>query len=337
MTRLTAGLGLVALGLCAIASPAQAWHLTKEIHLPGAEGWDYLSVDPGHGHLFVAHGTHVDVIDLSRLESVGSIPNTPGVHGVAVADDLGRGYISAGGSNSVIVFDLKSLARVGEIKTTGANPDAILYHRATHRVFTFNGRGRNVTVIDATKGEVIGTIPLDAKPEFAVADETGHIFVNLEDRNSIARIDPATLRVTATWPLKGCDEPTGLAIDGAHRRLFSVCDNNVMAIVNSASGQLAATVHIGDGPDATGFDATSQLAFASAGDGTLTVVKEQTPDTFTVTDTVQTRAGARTMTLDERTHRLFLATAQRDRPGNPATHERPKIVPDTFEVMVFEP
>jgi DNA-binding beta-propeller fold protein YncE len=323
--------------LWALASPARAWHLVKEIHLPGTEGWDYLAVDTERDHLFVTHGTHVEVIDLKSLAPVSSIANTPGVHGVAIASDLGRGYISAGASNSVVVFDLKSLARIAEIKTTGENPDAILYDHTTHRVFAFNGRGRNVTVIDATHGTVVGTIPLDAKPEFAVSDEAGHLFVNLEDRNSIARIDPATLRQTATWTLMGCEEPSGLAIDRAHQRLFTVCSNHVMQIVDASSGRLVASEPIGDGPDAAAFDEKSQLAFASAGEGTLAVVKEQTSDTFAAPETVPTRRGARTLTLDPRTHRLFLATAQRERPANAAGHERPKIVPDTFEVLVLEP
>jgi len=340
LNHLMASQALVAICLAGVMTPATAYHLAREVKLAGAEGWDYLTFDAARGQLFVTHGTHVEVLDGATLAHAGTIGNTPGVHGVAISDALAHGYVSAGAASSIVVFDLTSLARLAEIKTTGDNPDAILYEPTTHRIFTFNGRGRNATVVDTAKNTVVGTIALDAKPEFAVHDGTGRVFVNLEDRNSLAAIDARTLVVTATWPLVGCEEPTGLAIDRQHHRLFAACSNKVMAVVDSTTGHGVAQVPIGDGVDGAAFDATKQLVFASGGDATLTVIHEETPDTFTVVETVTTKPGARTLTLDERTHRIFLATAQR-KPAAAATpdqpHPRPTVVPDTFEVLVVEP
>jgi DNA-binding beta-propeller fold protein YncE len=318
---------------------AKAYHLTHEVKIAGDTGWDYLTFDAPGNRIFVSHGTRVEIVDAKTLTPVGAIADTPGVHGIAIAQDLGHGYVSAGAASILVVFDLATLARVGEIKT-GANPDAVLYEPGTQRVFSFNGRGRDVTVVDAVKNEVIGTIPLDAKPEFAVSDGAGHVFVNLEDRNSVAQIDAKTLTVTATWPLAGCEEPSGLAIDRKHHRLFSVCGNKVMQVVDSVSGRAVGQLPIGDGVDGAGFDDSAQLAFASAGDGTLTIVKEQGPDKFAVQQTVKTKSGARTMTVDERSHRVFMSTAQRGPvPAATAAQPRPRgpVIPDTFEVLVIEP
>lgn len=331
---------LAAIFLAGVTAPAAAYHLAREVKLAGAEGWDYLTFDASRGRLFVTHGTHVEVLDSTTLKLTGAIADTPGVHGVAIADSLAHGYVSAGATSSIVVFDLTSLARLAELKTTGDNPDAILYEPISHRVFAFNGRGRNVTVVDTAKNRVAGTIALDAKPEFAVHDGGGRVFVNLEDRNSLAAIDARTLALTATWPLLGCEEPTGLAIDREHHRLFAACSNKVMVIVDSMTGHGIAQVPIGAGVDGAAFDSAEQLAFASGGDGTLTIIREETPDKFSVVETVATRPGARTMTLDERTHRVFLATAQRN-PVAPATpdqpHPRATVVPGTFEVLVVEP
>lgn len=323
-----------------VATSAWSYHLVHEVQLPGTEGWDYLAVDEQASRLYVSHGTHVEVIDTKTLKSVGVVDQTPGVHGIAVASDLGRGYISAGASGSVVVFDLKTLARLAEVKTTGANPDAILYEPVTHRVFTFNGRGRNATVIDARTNEVIGTIALDAKPEFAVSNAAGEVFVNLEDTNSIAQIDAKTLEVRARWPLKGCEEPSGLALDRANARLFSVCSNEVMEIVDAGSGRIVGQAHIGKNVDGAGFDADKHLAFASGGDGTLTVVKEEGPEKFSVAETVKTKAGARTMTVGPSTHRVFLSAGERQAapPAAPGQPRTPPIIKEgTFEVVVVAP
>lgn len=332
----------VAMGLCWLSvSPAYAsHHVASELKLPGNDGWDYLAFDSEHGRLFVSHGTRVEVVDTDKLMPAGSIADTPGVHGIAIAPDLGRGFVSAGGSSSVVVFDLKSQARIAVIKTTGENPDAILYEPHSHRVFTFNGRGKNVTAIDAVRNTVLGTISLNAKPEFAVYDDAGNLFVNLEDTNSIAEIDPQKLSVKATWHLAACDEPSGLAIDRAHHRLFSVCSNKIMEVVDASNGHSVAQLPIGENVDGAAFDSGAQLAFASGGDGTLTVVREETPDRFSVLETVHTKAGARTLTLDEKTHRVYLSTAQRGPAPAPVAGQpraRPPIVPDTFEVLVVEP
>jgi DNA-binding beta-propeller fold protein YncE len=325
--------------LAAACAHAGAYHLAHEVKIAGDMGWDYLTFDaPGH-RLFVSHGTRVEIVDTQGLTPVGAIADTPGVHGIAIANDLGRGYVSAGASSMVVVFDLKTLARIGEIKT-GANPDAILYEPDTQRVFSFNGRGRDVTVVDAVKNEVIATISLDAKPEFAVSDGAGHVFVNLEDRNSIAQIDVKSLAVTSTWALQGCEEPSGLAIDRKHHRLFSVCGNAVMNIVDSLDGKAVAQVPIGKGVDGAAFDDSAQLAFASAGEGTLTVVKEQSPEKFKVVASVPTKTGARTMTVDQATHRVFLSTAQRGAvPAATEAQPRPRapVIEGTFEVLVIEP
>ncbi len=330
--------GLLVLSAAAEADPR--YHLEQTVALPGDGGWDYLAVDAPSQRLFIAHGTRVDVIDTGSLTRVGEVSDTPGVHGIAIAADLGRGYISAGRANAVVVFDLKTLARIKDIKSTGENPDAILYDGATRRVFAFNGRGRNATVIDAVSNEVVGSIPLDAKPEFARADGTGRVYVNLEDKNSLAVIDARSLVVLAVIPLTGCEEPSGLALNAAAKQLFAVCDNHVMVAVDVAAGRVLGSAPIGDGADAADYDAGAQLAFASNGDGTLTVVRQGAGGLPQVVSSVPTRRGARTMTLDEVTHRIYLVTADDGDTPAPTTehpHPRPTILPGTFRLLVVAP
>ncbi len=332
-----------ALLLLLVATYAQAgpqYRIAHEVPLPGDEGWDYLTFEAGGHRLFIAHGTRVQVVDTEKLAVAGEIADTPGVHGIALAPDLGRGYISAGRSGVIVVFDLKTLARLKEIKTTGENPDAILYDAASHRVFTFNGRGRNATAVDAKTDKVIGTIPLDAKPEFAVSDGKGRIYVNLEDKNSLAVIDPQKLSVTSVWPISGCTEPSGLALDAAGQHLFAVCGNKVMALIDAASGHVLGTAPIGAGVDAAAFDPGSALAFASCDEGTLTVVRQSASGAPQLAQSVPTRRGARTMALDVRTHRIYLVTA--DFGAAPAAtpehpHPRPAILPGSFRLLVLEP
>lgn len=320
-------------------SPPQ-YHLTRTISIPGDDFWDYLSFDAPNARLFVTHGTRVQVLDAHDLKLIGEIPDTPGVHGVALAHDLGRGYVSAGRSDTVVVFDLKSLATIATLKATGEVPDAILYDPFTQRVFTFNGRGRNSTVIDAVRNSVTATIPLDAKPEFAVSDEAGRVYVNLEDRNSIAEIDARKATVDKVWPIAGCEAPTGLAIDRAHHRLFTVCSNKVMAVMDTATGRVAASLPIGARVDGAAFDDREGLAFASAGDGTLTVVREESPDQFQVVQTVATQVGARTLALDGKTHRIYTVTATLSAPP-PATaadpRPRPRIEAGSFVLLEISP
>jgi len=334
---------LACVGALLLTTHAQAgsqYRIAHEVSLPGDEGWDYLTFEAGGHRLFIAHGTRVQVVDTEKLTVAGEIADTPGVHGIALAADLGRGYISAGRSGVIVVFDLQTLARLKEIKTTGENPDAILYDAASHRVFTFNGRGRNATAVDAKTDAVIGTIALDAKPEFAVSDGNGRIYVNLEDKNSLAVLDPQKLTVTSRWPISGCEAPSGLALDAAHQHLFPVCDNKVMAIMDAASGHVLGTAPIGEGVDAAAFDPGNGLAFASCGAGTLTVVRRSASGAPEVVQSVPTRRGARTMALDVRTHRIYLVTA--DFGATPAAtpehpHPRPSILPRSFRLLVLEP
>jgi DNA-binding beta-propeller fold protein YncE len=312
-------------------------HVVKTYKLGGEGGWDYLKADSDSRRLFISRATHVIVIDMDSGKSVGDIPDTPGVHGIAIANDLGRGFISNGREASVSIFDLKSLALISKVKAVGENPDSILFDPATKRVFTFNGRSHDSTAIDADTGKIVGKIALDGKPEFAVSTGVGEIFVNLEDKSELLKLDPKNLKVENRWPLAPCEEPSGLAMDIKSRRLFAGCDNKMMAIVNADSGKVITTLPIGGGVDANGFDPDSGLAFASCGEGVLTVVSEETPDKFSVVQNVTTERGARTMTIDAKTHQIFLVTAKFGPPPAATAdqpHPRPAILPDTFEVLV---
>jgi hypothetical protein len=312
------------------------YHVIQTYKLGGEGGWDYLNLDGASRRLYISRATHVIVMDAESGKVVGDIPDTPGVHGIALAQELGRGFISNGREGTVTIFDLNSLKVITKV-TAGTNPDAILYDPATKRVFAFNGRSQDATAIDAAKGTVLGTIKLEGKPEFAASDGKGEIFVNIEDKSLIDAIDPVKLQVKASWPLAPCEEPSGLAIDRKNRRLFAGCDNKMMAVVNADTGKVIATPAIGEGVDANGFDSEKGLAFASCGDGHLTIVKEESPDKFTVLANVVTQEGARTMALDEKTHNIFLVTAKFGPPpaataDNP--HPRHTILPDTFVVLV---
>jgi len=323
---------LVTSGLAA----APGYHEVKTYKLGGEGGWDYLTFDHPSNRLYISRSTHVIVIDADSGKPVGDIPDTPGVHGIALAPEFGRGFVSNGREGTVTVFDLKSLKALNRIKV-GENPDAILYDPASKRIFTFNGRSDDVTAIDAAKGEVVGTIKVDGKPEFAVSDVRGEIFVNIEDKSEIMALDPNKLAVKSRWPLAPCEEPTGLAIDRKHRRLFSGCSNKLMAIVDADSGKLISTLPIGEGVDATAFDPDTGLAFASCGEGVLTVVHEDSPDKFSVAENVPTKRGARTMALDPVRQRIFLVTAEFGPPPAPTAgqaHPRPTILPDSFVVLV---
>ncbi len=267
---------------------------------------------------------------------MGDIADTPGVHGIALAPELGRGFTSNGREGTVSVFDLKTLATTSKIKV-GQGPDAILYDPATRRVFTFNGRSQDATAIDATNGTVVGTIKLDGKPEFAASDGKGEIFVNIEDKSELTAIDANQLVVKTKWPLAPCESPSGLSMDKKNRRLFVGCDNKMMAVVDADSGKVLATPAIGDGVDATRFDDETGLAFASCGEGVLSVIREESPKKFMLVETVPTQTGARTLALDSKTHNVFVVTAKFGPPpaataDNP--HPRHSIVPDTFVVLV---
>jgi DNA-binding beta-propeller fold protein YncE len=337
-TLLTA---LTLFSLACASSTATHYHVVRHIPIGGEGGWDYLTVDSATHRLFVSHADRVHVVDLDKGTVTGTIANTQGVHGIALAPSLHRGYISDGRTSDVTVFDLDSLATLGTWKTTAERPDAILYEPVTSRVFTFNAGGKNTTAFDAGSGAVAGTLDLGGKPEFAVSDGKGIVYVNIEDTSEVVAFNAQTLTIAKRWKLAPCEEPSGLAIDRAHRRLFSGCDNETMAISDPDGGRVVTTVPIGKGVDANAFDASSNLAFSSNGESaTLTVVQEDSPDHFTVAGNVPTQQGARTMALDERTHHIYLATAKFGPAPAPTTerpHPRPTILPGTFEIVEVAP
>ena len=325
------------LAAAAVAAAGPGYHIMATYQLGGDGGWDYLTVDARARRLYISRATHVMVVDADSGKSVGDIADTPGVHGIALAPELGRGFVSNGREGTVSIFDPKTLATSSKVKV-GDNPDAILYDSATKRVFAFNGRSQDATALDAAKGTVLGTIKLGGKPEFAASDGRGEIFVNIEDKSELLAIDPNRLEVKTRWPLAPCTEPSGLALDRKNRRLFVGCDNKMMAVVNADNGKVIATLPIGEGVDATGFDAETNLAFASCGEGVLTVVREESPDKFSVAENVPTQQGARTMALDSGTHKVWVVTAKfgpppAATPDNP--HPRRSIVPDTFVALVI--
>jgi DNA-binding beta-propeller fold protein YncE len=323
------GLQLVAAG--------QDLRFIKTYKLGGDGGWDYLTVDPESHHLFISRSTQVIVIDTESGKPVADIPDTPGVHGIALANDLGRGFTSNGREGTVSIFDLKSLKLISKVQSVGDNPDAILFDPATSRVFTFNGRSHNSTAIDAASGNIVGKIELGGKPEFGVSTGEGELFVNIEDKSELLALDPKELKVKSRWPLAPCESPSGLALDKKNRRLFVGCDNKMMAVVNADTGKVITTLPIGDGVDADRFDPDKKLAFASCGEGALTVVREDSPDKFSVAQNLKTERGARTMELDPKTHKIYLVTAKFGPPPAATAeqpHPRPSILPDTFEVLV---
>jgi YVTN family beta-propeller protein len=318
MARYRRILCIVALGvfsagvLCDAQSGAPAsgsYHLIKKIPIPGEGGWDYLIVDEGARRLYVSHSTQVEVLDVDSGDIVGKLPNTPGVHGIALAPDLGRGFVSDGQSSQVTVFDLKTLKTIQEVPT-GKKPDAIIFDPATSRVFAFNGGSNSATVIDAKDGKVAGTIDLGGGPEFATADGNGYVYNNLEDENTVVKINSRTLKVEQRWPTTPCTSPSSMAIDRVNRRLFIGCRGRMMAVMNADSGKVITTLPIGDHVDATAFDADLKLVFNSNGEGTVTVIRQDGPDTYSIVENVKTVARARTMALDSKTHRLFLSTVE---------------------------
>lgn len=305
----------------------------KRIKIGGTGGWDYLHFDSKDRHLFVSHGNRVLVIDVDQNKVIDTIKGTKGVHGIALAPGRNLGFTSNGKSASVTMFDLETLKRLGTISGTGKDPDAILYDRASGHVFTFNGRSDSASVIDPARRAVVATIPLPGKPEFAAADGQGHIFDNIESTSELVEINTATNKVTHTWTLAHCKSPSGLALDVLHQRVFSVCDNGVMAVTDASNGREVAAVPIGKGPDAARFDAGLQTVFSSNGDsGTLTAVHEDTPNHYTVTATIPTQVSARTQALDPKEHRVFLSAGILSNKRNPRGWRIP--VPGSFTLLV---
>ncbi len=330
---------LLSAGIASAQSAAPpAYRLAASWPVGGEGGWDYVSADHAGGRLYASHGTQVEVLDLKTGKLVGTIPETPGVHGILVVPGLKRGFITCGRNDAVKIFDPKTL-QVTATVPTGTKPDALLFDKATGRLFVFNNGTTTATVLDAARGTVVGTAELGGAPEAGVSDGQGTIFVNLEDKSEIVAFDARTLAVKHRWPVAPGEEPSGLALDQAHHRLFSVCSNGKMVVINSLTGEKVAELPIGAGVDGVVFDPARQVALSSNGSGTLTVVHEDSPSTFRVVQTLPTERGARTIALDPATHRAYLPTASYGpapaaAPG--AARPRPNIVPGTFRLLVIE-
>jgi YVTN family beta-propeller protein len=318
----------------------QRYKLQNTIPIGGSGGWDYLMADSDGRRLYVSHGTEVVVLDLDSQKIVGRVSGLTRIHGIALDHDANKGFISDGGANQIVAFDLKTLAVEQRIQV-GQNPDAILFDPASKKVMAFNGRSQDISVIDPSSGSVAATLKAGGKPEFAVSDGKGSVYFNIEDKNEIGHLDASSLTVKDHWSIAPCDSPSGLALDTNNGRLFAVCDGEQMVIVDTTSGKVVSTVPIGKGPDATGFDAAHKLAFSSNGqDGTLTIVKQSSADQYAVLQTVKTQPGARTMTVDQKTGKIFLPTASfGPTPAASATTPRPRptILPDTFRLLVVAP
>ena len=322
--------------LSAQGAASSGYHKAQEILLGGDGGWDYLTFDAVARRLYISRAAQVVVVDPDSGKVVGTVSDTPGVHGIALAGEFGAGYTSNGRDGTITVFDLRTLRQRARI-TVGTNPDAIVYEPATKRVFAFNGVSHDASVIDARTGSVISTLPLDGKPEFAVADGQGNIYVNIEDKSEVVKIDASRASIGARWSLAPCEHPTGLSMDVRQRRLFVGCANRLMAIADADQGRVIATVPIGAGCDATAFDAQGNLAFSANGDGTLTVVREEPPNQF-VAENVATKIGARTMAIDAQRQRIYLVTAEfgpRPTPTADQPHPRPPILLGTFSLLVL--
>ncbi|HEX9392063.1 MAG TPA: hypothetical protein VF928_12185 [Usitatibacteraceae bacterium] len=335
-SRFTALIVVAIIALPGAATGAEYAVKTK-FKIGGEGGWDYLSYDTPRNRLFITRGTRVQVVDPDKGTVVAEIADTPGVHGLALANDLGKGYTSNGRDNSVTVFDLKTLKTLGKISTVGGdNPDFIAYDAVAKRVLAFNGRSHNASVIDAVSDTLVATIPLRGKPEAAVADGKGRMFVDIEDTNELTAIDTRKAAVADTWPLAGCDEPAGLAIDAHTRRLFVGCHNKALLVLNADSGKIVATLPIGEGVDATIFDVETKQVFSSQGDGTLSIIKEETADRFSTPQTVITQRGARTMALNPKNHDIYLVSAEFDEAPATPGQRRPRrtMRPDSFTLIV---
>jgi YVTN family beta-propeller protein len=327
-----------ALITCLPLRAQSSYHQVHEYKPGGDGGWDYLTMDPDSRRLYISRGNHFQVLNIDSGNLEGDVTGLQGVHGIALDKADNKGFISDGRDNSVVVIDLKSLKTTGKVQA-GTNPDAILFDPSTKRVFAFNGRSSNATAIDAKDNKVAGTVALDGKPEFAVSDGKGKVFVNIEDKSEVQQIDPKTLKVVNTWPLAPCESPSGLALDASDGRLFAGCDNETMAILDANSGKVVATEKVGKGVDAAAYDKAVHQAYTSNGqDGTITVVKENGPSDFAVAESVPTKRSARTMTVDDKTHNLITVAADFEKAPEQAAgqpRQRPKMVPGSFVVLVY--
>jgi DNA-binding beta-propeller fold protein YncE len=344
---LTFQLAVIVVSCCALSNSfAQTvnYHLVRTVSLPSDDGWDYIYDDSSAHRLYVTRGTHVQVVDTSKGTLIGDIGGLNGIHGVAIDSNAGRGFISSGGSNSVTIFDLKTLQKIGADVPVDPGPDCIIFEPVTERVFTFNGESSTSTAIDAKTGQVVGHITLDGRPEFSVADGQGFIYNNVEDKSEVERIDAKTLKITDVWPTAPGESPSGIALDQKSRRAFSVCRNQTLAILDADSGKVVATPAIGNGPDACAFDPKTKLVFSPNGrDGTLSIFHEDTPNTYKLVQTVTTQSGARTMALDTKTGHVFLVAAKTLPPDPngpapaPGQRYRRRFAPGSFVVLEFAP
>ena len=330
--KLAAGACLLSI---AVASQAQSYHVIDHWKIGGEGGWDYMVSDDAAQRLYVTHGPRVEVIDTASGKLIGAITGLKSTHGVALNPDGKTGYISDGAGNAIVVFDRSSLA-VKKTVPAGANPDGIAFEPVTGTVWAFNGRSNNISVMDTTRNQVVATISLPGKPEFPQVDGKGNVFVNIEDKNAIVKLDARAKKIITSWLLTGCESPSGMAIDHSQHRLFSVCDGNKMAISDFAAGKVIGLASIGDSPDAAGYDAKTHLAFSSNGQGTLSIIDTMKPG-FPTVQTVTTAKGARTMAYDAVSGRMYLSAAKFDpTPAPSATmpHPRPAALPGSFEVLV---
>jgi DNA-binding beta-propeller fold protein YncE len=312
----------------------KGYKLLKTVPVPGDGGWDYLTVDDAGRRVYISHGNQVEVLDADSGEVKGTVADTKGVHGIAVAAGLNRGFTSNGRDNTVTIFDLKTLKSVGDPVKTGNGPDSIIFDPSTKRVFAFNGRGKSATVIDAAEGKVAGTIELDGQPEFAAPDGAGNVYVNLEDKNMVLKLDAKNMKVLERWALDPGKTPTGLAMDAKTHRLFVGCRSKQLIVVNAENGKVVAKQDIGDGVDACAFDPETALVFCSCRDGTVSVFHEDEADKYTLVQTLKTKTGSKTMALDRKTHKLFLPSADfKANPDNPRA--RPAMVAKTFAVLIY--
>ncbi len=329
MRLLTRAVAVLSLAATCLAADGSQYRVIHRYTVGGEGGWDYVSIDSPARRLYIARATRLMVVDADSGKLVGELPDTPGIHGVALVPDLKRGFTSNGRDNSVTVFHLDTLKPEAKL-SVGEGPDAIVFDPFSRRVFTFNGRGKSATAIHAPDNKVVGTVPLGGRPEFAAADGKGKMYVNLEDKSELAVLDTQALSVVHRWPLAPCEEPTGIAMDQQHRRLFVGCRNRKLAVVNADTGVVITTLPIGQGVDAVALDPQNQFVFSSNWDGTLTIVHEDAPDKYAVVDNVPTALGARTMALDPQTHQVYLVTAKYQEGGA----DRHALVPGSFELLV---
>lgn len=325
---------LLGLFICSSAyASSPGYHIIKRIQVGGEGRFDYLKLDPGARRLYISRGTHVMVLDIDTDKLAGDIPDTEGVHGIAIAPELDRGFTSNGRANTSTIFDLKTLKVLGQVKT-GEHPDCIIYDPASKNVFTFNGKSHDATAFDAATGKVAGTISLGGRPEFAAADGNGKIFVNIEDKNEVVELDSMKLTVENRFSLKPGEGPSGMAMDPEHHLVFSGCHNKLMTVLDTVTGKVIATSPIGKGVDANGYDPVTGLIFSSNGDGTLTVARELPRGGFEVAETVQTQKGSRTMAIDTKTHDIYLTAARFSPPPQGGIKHRPEMLKGSFEVLV---